>query len=332
MTSTCADPPAHRRQRASVAEYFAPGVVALLEPVVTALTDALIDGLWDRALTPDGVDIATEFARPLPMRVIADQLGVGDGDLADFYRWSDAFTAALGNHEHDDQGLLAILEAQAGFFEHFDRQLDALGASGGDQLLAAVARAVDSEGTPLSRAEQLQMCSQFVVAGNETTAKTVAMAVRFLAIVPGLIDRVRGGRAAVRRLIEETLRLESPTQGMFRQALVAVEVGGQPIPAGDHLFLAYASANRDPVRFGCPNDIDLERAQPVVHLGFGAGEHFCLGAHLARLETMVALERLVDRVERVELVDTPEGWDRSYFIHGLSSLRVRFVPRDATAA
>jgi cytochrome P450 len=320
-----ADPPAHRRQRSAVSDAFTPGAVAPLEPMVTALADDLLDELWDAALSPAGVNIATRFARPLPMRVIADQLGVGDADLGDFYRWSDAFTAALGNHDHDEDTLLGILHAQAAFFEYFDLALDTIGADPGDHLLGAVARATDHEGNPLSRAEQLQMCSQFVVAGNETTAKAITMAVRFLATVPGLLDRVRGDRARVRRLIEETLRLESPTQGMFRQALQEVTVGGQVIPAGDHLFLAYASANRDASRFACPDALDLERPQPAVHLGFGAGEHFCLGAHLARLEAAVAIERIAARARAVGLVDVPEGWDRSYFLHGLSSLQVRLA-------
>jgi cytochrome P450 len=93
----------------------------------------------------------------------------------------------------------------------------------------------------------------------------------------------------------------------------------------------YASANRDPTRFDDPDDLDLERPQPSVHLGFGAGEHFCLGAHLARLEARVALERITDRFDEFALTGAGEEWDRSYFIHGISSLRVGFRPRVAVA-
>jgi cytochrome P450 len=318
-----ADPPDHRRQRASVAEYFTPRAVATLEPVVRQLADSLVE-----SFAADGVvDIATRFARPLPMRVIADQLAVGDDDLTAFYGWSDAFTAALGNHDQDDDALLAILDAQGAFFEYFAARLDDLAANPADHLLGAVARACDPDGVPLTRAEQLQMCAQFVVAGNETTAKTIAMAIRFLATTPGLADRVRGDRTAIRHLIEETLRLETPSQGMFRQAREDVVVAGQPIPAGDHLFLAYGSANRDASRFDHPDDLDLERPQAAVHLGFGAGEHFCLGAHLARLEAVVGLEQLLERLGDLSVDTDSEQWDRSYFLHGLSSLRMRFTVR-----
>ena len=274
-------------------------------------------------------DVAARFSRPLPMGVIADQLGVRDDqELADFYRWSDSFTAALGNHDLDDATLVAILGAQADFFEYFDRRLDGLLAAPADHLLGAVASARDEQGEPLTRAEQLQMCAQFVVAGNETTAKTLTMAVKFLADTPGLEQRVRGDRAIMRRFVEEVLRLEAPTQGMFRQARDDVTVGGVAISAGDHLFLAYASANRDATRFDAPDQLDLDRPSPAVHLGFGVGEHYCLGAHLARLEATVGLERLLARVEGFSIADAGgEAWDRSYFLHGLTGLKVSFRRR-----
>ena len=172
------------------------------------------------------------------------------------------------------------------------------------------------------------MCAQFVVAGNETTAKALAMATKLLAEDGALQDEVRADPELVVRLVEEVLRLESPTQGMFRTALEDVTVGGVHIPAGQHLFLVYAAANRDPARFDNPDALRLDRQKPALHLGFGAGEHFCLGAHLARLEAKVALQRLLERVDDLRL--DPTGtirWEQSYFLHGLQALPITFSTR-----
>ena len=320
-----ADPPVHRRQREAVGGGFTPAAVAPLEGEVMEIADRLID-----AFVEDGhCEVVTQFSRALPMRVIANQLGVGDGDLATFIRWSDAFTEGLGNHHVDSDRLLAALAAQAEFYDYFTDRLADAARHPADDILSLVATAEVVDGEPLAVAEQLQMCAQFVVAGNETTAKAVAMAVKLLAENEELQEGVRAEPALAARLVEEVLRLESPTQGMFRTALEDVSVGGVDIPTGQHLFLVYAAANRDPARFDDPDVLRLDRPKAAQHLGFGAGEHFCLGAHLARLEAKVAVQRLLDRVRDIRLDNAaPTRWEQSYFLHGLLALPITFSTRD----
>ena len=168
-------------------------------------------------------------------------------------------------------------------------------------MLSTVATACLPDGTALSRGEQLGMCAQFVVAGNETTAKAISSAVLVLARRPDLEAELRRDPARIPALVEEVLRAEAPVQGLFREAKVDVEVGGRHVAAGQALFLAYGAANRDPSAWPEPDRIDLDRPAPTVHLAFGQGEHFCLGAALARLEARVALDVLLERLCRLEL-------------------------------
>ena len=138
------------------------------------------------------------------------------------------------------------------------------------------------DGELLSLEEQLSMLTQFLVAGNETTTKLLTNLACHLATDGDLQARVRSDRALVDGLVEEALRLEAPVGGLFRQAKTDLELGGERIEAGDHVWVLYASANRDQDRFPEPDQLDPCRANVSDHLAFGHGEHYCIGAGLAQ--------------------------------------------------
>jgi cytochrome P450 len=170
--------------------------------------------------------------------------------------------------------------------------------------------------------------TQLLVAGNETTTNGITSAVWRLTSEPGLQERLRAQPDRVPDLVEETLRLEAPIQAMWRIAAQDVELGGATIPAGAVVMLRYTSGNRDADHYACPEEFDLDRANPRDHLAFGGGIHFCVGAALARSEMTIALEALLERTSEVRLVpDQKLEYPPHQLIRGLQRLEVELVPR-----
>ena len=160
-----------------------------------------------------------------------------------------------------------------------------------------------------------------LVAGNETTTNLLGMLLMHLARDPELFEELKADRTLVPRAVEETARWGSPVQWVTRVATAPYEVGGTVIPAGGKVVLFYASANRDPRKFSDPDRLDIHR-DTTGHLAFGHGLHFCLGAHLARLETITAVNHLLDEVDGLELAG-PVRWGTTPSLQGPASLPVR---------
>ena len=143
----------------------------------------------------------------------------------------------------------------------------------------------------------------------------------------GLEDRLRRDPALIPQFVEEVLRLESPTQGLYRHALVDVEVGGVTIPKGSTVHLRFAAANRDGSVFGHPSALDLERTNSARHVAFGQGEHHCPGAGLSRFEQVLAFETLLRRVAHFTLLPRNDFRHHPGFVlRALESLHVGIVP------
>jgi cytochrome P450 len=321
-----ADPPLHSRQRKLVNRSFSLRAAKAREDDIRRLADELID-----AFPADGeVELVSALGVPLPLAVIADALGVPLSDMADFKRWSDDFVVAIGNHNLSKDDLRRMLQSQAAFFSYFADQIADRRVTPRDDVVTEVVTS-RLDGEELTEAEMLSMFSQFLVAGNETTTKLIASAALRLALDPALADRLRGEPALVGELVEEVLRLEAPVQGLFRVATAATEVGGVPIPEGAHLWVVYAAGNRDGSVFPSPDECVLDRQSRYPHLAFGVGEHFCLGASLARIEAKVALERLLGRYGTIELVGAVDDleYEASYVLHGLRRLPLRLTASEA---
>jgi cytochrome P450 len=321
-----ADPPDHRRQRRLVNPAFRPDRLRRFEPLIRSTALSLIDDVKNRLRRDGEVDVVAAFAVGLPMTIIAHALGVPDDDLATFKRWSDDIVMPVGNHDPSVDQVRGFVLSTKAFNEYFLARIAERRIQPTDDILSDIANAtIDDE--ELTDDEQLGMLTQFLVAGNETTTKLITNIVRHLAESPALQDRVRSDRGLIEPLVEEMLRIEAPVGGLFRQTKVDVEINGTAIPAGQHLWLLFASANRDECRFAEPDVVDVDRANVKEHLAFGNGEHFCPGAGLARAEARIATEVILDHLADLRLATGNDfRYGDSFVLRGLEQLLVTADP------
>ncbi len=319
------DPPMHKRQRALVSRGFTPRRVGLMEPEVRRISTALIDAFIDTG----SVELVSQFSVQLPMAVIAGVLGVPTSMLASFKRWSNAFTEGVGALEQSPAKLVEIFAAVDEFYDYFTEQIARRRAEPADDLLSDLIAARFEDEDPLSLDEILQMLTQFLVAGNETTANLLTNVAYELARNPELAARLRQDVGLIPPFVEEMLRLESPVQGLFRTATRDAVVGEVKVRAEENLFLLYASANRDAAAFGGQaGELVFDSDEHGRHLAFGRGEHFCIGASVARLEARVGLEELLKRLDRIRPageLDEPR-LHSSFVLRGLAQLPLTFDP------
>ena len=319
-TMLTADPPEHTRFRGLVAKAFNPRAIASMEPFIRQFVTELIDAWGDRAQ----VEFVAEFAVPLPVRVIATMLGQPSERYADIKRWSDASLAGIGTNLSVEGRIAAERETNE-FQRHFAQEIDDRRAHPRDDLIGNLVHAtVDEPGVdprPFELPEMISIISQLMVAGNETTTKLLGEMMRLLGEHPDQWQAMRADPTRIERIVEEALRLSSPTQGIFRISTADVELGGINIPAGSRLVLVYGAANRDETLFADADAFDPDRDRLKEHLAFGKGIHFCLGAALSRLEARVALEELSRRVVKYHLAEGNDfRYIPSFMLRGLQRL------------
>ena len=290
------DPPSHTRFRKLVNKAFSPGRVQKMDAYVVETASNLIDAFAER----DTLDVVESLAVPLPLTVIADQLGVPRSDMADFKKWSDASVAPLGGMISEDQQIECarlVVQLQKYLAERCEERK----AQPRDDLLSGLVHAsVDGE-TPLTTAEVVSVAQQFLVAGNETSTNLIAASLMYLLQSPDQLEKLRERRDLIPNAVEETLRCETPVQGMWRVTTRDLELAGEKLPKGSFVMLRYAAANRDSAVFTNPERFDIERENAREHLSFGLGIHFCLGAALGRKEASVALSLMLDRFPTLRL-------------------------------
>ena len=327
-TMITADGGVHTRYRRLVSKAFSPRAIAVLEPTVRTITTKLIDSWIDR----DRIELVEDFAVPLPVEVIANALNVPEDRLADFRRWSDATVLTFGATPTVDERVAAIRTVQE-LQRFFVAALEERRRAPQDDLLTGLLEArIDDDDEevddkrPLDVPEMVSLVQELLVGGNETTTKLIAEMVRLLAADPGRWEHLRAHPEAIPTVVEESLRLASPAQAMWRLATQDIELGGVAIPAGSRVVLSYASANRDEGLYDQPDEFDPDRANLTEHLAFGRGPHFCIGASLARLEARVAFEELARRVQSLSLPDTNDfPYNPSFLLRGLVRLDVDIV-------
>ena len=318
------DPPRHTKLRAIISKAFTPRVVANLEPRIRELSRQLLDAVIERG----EMDLATDFATPLPMRVIAELLGVPAEEWPRYKRWSDTILEIANTFARDEAAARTIQEYRAVTAEMRAWLPDFLAqrrAAHADDLLTRLAEA-EVDGERLSPDEILGFVQLLLVGGQETTANLIDNAILCFLEHPDSLARLRAAPELLPRAIEEVLRYRSPLHWMPRATTRAVEMNGREIPAGKLVLPLIGSANRDAKTFANPGRFDIAR-EPNPHLAFGHGIHACLGAPLARLEARIALADFLTRVENFERAST-EPWEprRALSVHGPSRLPIRFKP------
>ena len=284
------DPPVHTRMRGLLTSAFTPRTIEQQADAIRENATRMIDGM----LREDEPDLIAHLAYPLPVMVIAGMLGVQDGDMATFKRWSDAIIQNVATSLVDPTND-AIADINLEFDAYFRERLARLRAAPEDNLLSRLVHAVDENGDQLSEEDLLVVCRVLLVAGNETTTGLIVNTVRVFDRFPWVLTALRERPELIPSMIEETLRYFPPFPATFRRATRDIEVAATTIPKDSRLLVMLASANHDETEFERPEEFVIDR-EPNRHLGFGMGIHYCLGAPLARLEARIALEILVPRI------------------------------------
>jgi cytochrome P450 len=324
-TMLTTDPPEQTRFRGLVAKAFNPKTIAAMEPFVRSIVTELIDSWGDRT----NLEFVTDFGVPLPVRVIGTMLNQPEERFADIKRWSDASIAGIGTNITIERRLAAERETNE-FQRHFESEIERRRLEPQDDLLTNLLNAtLDEPGVdprPLEMPEMLSIISQLMVAGNETTTHLLAEMMRLLGEHPDQWTQVQEDSSRIERIVEESLRLSSPTQGIFRIATEDVELAGVAVPKGARLVLVYGAANRDEIVYPGAEAFDPDRPRLKEHLAFGKGIHFCLGAALSRLEARVALEELARRIGSYRLSDSNDySYHPSFMLHGLQRLDIELT-------
>jgi cytochrome P450 len=311
------DPPDHTRLRRLVQKAFASRSAAL-RPRAQEIAARLLDGM--AAERGDVVDLLDRFARPLPIAVISEMLGIPAADRA----WIEATVYAYDNRaEHD--------RVERELAAYFTGLIAAKRAEPGDDLVSALSLARDHQGAGaadrLTDTELLSTVYLLVMAGFDTTVNLIASGTLALLTHPAELARLREDPSLLPGAVEELLRFTSPVNhANDRFTLEDLPVGDVVIPAGEWVFVATSSANRDPARFPDPDRLDLGRAAGG-HVAFGYGVHYCLGAPLARMEAEVALGALLPRFPGMSLAVPARElrWRPVSLMNGLESLPVRLT-------
>lgn len=295
------DPPDHTRVRRLVVKAFTAGRVETLRAPVRRVADELLDAMAERGRA----DLIADYAGPLPITVICDLLGIPQRDRRDFLAWSDALiTPDPSRPEGMKQAIGAMLEFYTGL-------IAAKRAEPGDDLLSDLIAVRDdapaADGSDrLTEDELTSLAFLILFAGYENTVHLIGNAVLALLDHPDQLRQLQQNPAELPTAVEEFLRYDGPGPLAIRRFPTQdVEIGGVRIPAGESVLLAIASANRDPARFPAPDALDRGR-DLSGHLAMGHGIHYCLGAPLARMEAVTALEALLGRFPELRL-DVPRG-------------------------
>jgi cytochrome P450 len=319
-----ADPPVHTRHRKLIAKALSPRSVRALEPQIRAITNDLIDAF----ITRGSVDLLPEFAVPLPVTVIADILGVDRADIWTFKHWGDLMISGnidMLSHERRREVAKAVVELH----EYFVPRIEERRQNPTDDLLSIMINTeVDGE-PPLTTAELLPIIDQILLAGHETTTNLIANAMLVLLNDPDLMRRLRDNPSDIPAMVEEALRWDPPIQCTFRRATRGDTLEGADVAEGDMVVPLWAGANWDPDVFADPERFDIDRSMAKPHMGFGFGPHFCAGAELARIETRIAFEALLDRLDQITLNEDESDLSHlpSFASHGYRRVSLNFVKR-----
>ena len=315
------DPPRHRVYRNLVNKVFSNKRIEGMRSEVEKMSNELIDQWIDE---PE-VDLLNRFCVPLPIYVISDQLGVPRSELSLIKKWSDASASRLGrlaDEEEQIQNAKDIVEFQ----HYFAALLDRMREAPEDNIISDLANNTIDEGRLLTKPEALGMIQQILVAGNETSTSAIAGGVVLLIQNPDQQAMLRQHPDLIPAAVEEILRLETPTSGMWRRATADTEIGGVDIPEGAFLMVRFAAGNRDESIFTDGGAMSVARENADSHLAFGQGTHFCLGAQLARMEMQVALTGLLNRTTDWALVEgkNPLKHSPNVLLRGLTDLHISF--------
>jgi cholest-4-en-3-one 26-monooxygenase len=325
MMMITTDPPRHSRVRQIINRRFTPRAVSVYEPHIRRIAGEIVDAVIEKGECDFVVDIAAK----LPTAVTCEMMGIP----REYWNMMFELTnMSIGTEDPEYQQGRTAQEtgqaAQAQVFSYFSSLIADRKKNPGEDLVSAFVHG-EVEGVKLDEMEVLFNCFLLIVAGQETTRNATSGGMLALIENPREAARLKRDASIVDSAIEEVLRYTTPVTHILRVAKKDGELRGNKVRNGDRVVIWNISANRDESAFARPDVFDLSRS-PNDHLAFGHGEHFCLGANLARLELRVILDEVTRRIPDIELAGPIERL-RSNFVAGIKHMPVRFTPRRATA-
>jgi cytochrome P450 len=310
------DAPEHSRLRKLMNKGFSPAVAESLRPQIETIVDRMLEPLRHAS----EAELMHEIAHPLPVRVIAEMLGISGSGQEQLIQWSDAIAAFIGNPRRTLEQIQCAQEAVLGLMEFFRGAVaDRRRQRGGD--LISLLLDIEEDGEVLTEEELYAQCVMLLFGGHETTRNLIGNGMQVLLQHPEELSRLRDHPEMIRSAVEELLRYESPVQYAGRMVKEEMEFRGARLRQGDVVAFMLGAANRDPQQFKDPNRLDLARLNNA-HLAFGAGPHFCIGNQLARLEGQVAILRMVQEFPRMRLTAPQPEWAPNIGLRGLKTLPV----------
>ncbi len=315
------DPPVHTAHRGLLMRLLTPGRLRENEEFMWRLSA----GQLDEFLAKGGCEFISEYAQPFTLLVIAELEGVPESDYSRFRARLASIPGSKIELSHKPLEFL---------YEQFSAYVEDRRANPKDDILTAMATATFPDGSTPSVEDVALIAANLFSAGQETTVRLLSFALRVIGERPDVQQALREDRELVPNFIEEVLRYESPLRGQFRMARRATTVAGVEIPPGASTLLMPGAGNRDPRMFPDPNVFDVARDNARYHLAFGHGIHHCAGAHLARAEGRVTINRLLDMTTDITVSEAhhgPAGARRyeylpTYLLRGLSNLHIEFTP------
>lgn len=309
----------HARLRKQVQPGFSKGAMNAWQVMVEQMAEELVSDV----LAKPGCDVVQQLAIPMPIRLIAQILGVPEGDVGDFRRWSES---AVGIMELTPTraglvGAARSMSAMAALQRYFTKQFAVGGLKGSGTVLGRLLEH-NTDGSLTDR-QLLLIAVHLLIAGNETTTNLLGGMFDTLAHHPDQYELIRANPDLIPIAVEEHLRITTPIQNLYRYTRADYQIGDVAVPVGSRVLLSFGAANRDPTVFEQPDEYRADR-NPRTHVAFGYGAHMCLGAPLARMEAQAVLRQLVTRVSRI-IPEGPTTWSTHSSLRGPTRLPIHLT-------
>ncbi|GHO58660.1 cytochrome P450 [Ktedonobacter robiniae] len=313
------DPPEHTRFRRLIMHQFTPQRIRGMQEHIEQTVHALLDARKQQ----HQLDIVQDFAYPLPVTIICHLLGVPPEDEPRFRVWSSALVRTLDPTESlSEAEVQQAVQSRTQIREYMEKLSAARRTHPQDDLLSGLVAGDDPDGR-LPEPDLLATMQLLLIAGHETTVNLITNSMLALLRNPEVLDRLRRNPDLAIPMVEEVLRYDPPVQFRTRTTLTDVPLAGVTIPQGASVALLLAAGDRDPARFVEPDRFWPER-DDNEHFGFGGGDHYCVGAPLARLEAVTALKALARHLDGPRLVTDPPPYRRNAALRGPEHLQVAF--------
>ena len=311
------DPPDHSRIRKLVSYGFTNKYISSLElEIKETINDCL-----DKTHNKDSFDLIDTIAKPLPAIVIAKMMGLPKEDLNQFQSWSEDLLQEVGGISSTAVQKKQARDAYEELIRYFEKKIIERKDNPGDDFIGKLIKA-EEEGDKLNIKEMFGTCLLLLVAGHETTTRLIGNGLYTLFKHPEQLNNLKNNFELIPNAIEEMLRFEPPVHATVRFAQKDMIYADKKYKKGTPFAISIAGANRDPLANKDPNIFDIER-KDIKHVSFGYGPHMCIGAHLARMETKLAFEGLLQRFPNMKLLDDEPKWGKNFIFRGFEHLQIK---------